>query len=370
MKEKEDECNKNKGLYIHIALLYLMNILKHKKILSYLSVIIIYILLVYFLLNLFKIFIPFLKLASLFISSLILTALTIWGIPFLLRLLGLQPRDDWIKLLSAKGLKIKYYNFVIKISKLWNISAIVVIITILASMLIYIINSFISNPINISEKLNVFSENPKLIPFLLILLTVYMIMVSFGFLGIFFFSLIFPENKVSGLPDASDIPTSFLEKANEEISLFSFLTPWEDKQQKKNKISNLMNNAQEFITIRDKILGVPHGFRYYQPFIGGLKNKSSKRDILYRINGFSEKLNKIIVDLNYMNTDADKEEISKNLIEYIDILKNRTLHKMEKVEYNRIGIIENIIRKIEPIKNLIVIIVAIYLGLESIKKIF
>lgn len=279
-----------------------MNILKHKKILSYLSVIIIYISLFYLSLNSFKIFIPFFKLATPLIFSLILTALTIWGCPFLLRLLGLQPRDDWIKLLAAKGLKIKYYNFVIKILKLWNISAIVVIINILASMLIFIINLFISNPINISEKLKFLSENPKVIPFLLILFTVYILTVSFGFLGIIFFSLIFPQNKVSGLPDASDIPISFLERANEEISLFNFSSTWENKQQSKNKISNLMNNAQEFITIRDKILGVPHGLRYYQPFIGGLKNKTSKIDIFYRINGFSEKLNKIIVDLNYMNT--------------------------------------------------------------------
>lgn len=338
---------------------------KYKKILSYLSIPIISLFLFYLIIKVFVILVPFLKSASVLIVSLILVSYAYWGIPFLLKRLELHPRDDCIKLLYVPGFKIKYYTFVMKFLKLWNISAVILIITILAFMLVLIINQFISNPITIPKNLKSISENLSLT----ILFTVYMLANSLVFLGIVYFSWIFPQNKGTGLPDVSDIPTSFLEKANEEISLFDFSSTWENKQQNKNKISNLMNNANEFITTRDKILGVPHGLRYYQLFIGGLENRSSNIDIINRINGFSEKLNKIIVDLNYMNTVEDKEEIYNSIIEYLDILKNRNLHKMEKVDFPRIGFIETTIKRIEPLKNLIVIIVVIFLGLESIKKI-
>jgi hypothetical protein len=358
--------------YIKYGITRLMNFLKsHKKIIKYLSVPITSIILFYFLVKISVLLIPSLKSATSLIFSIISTAYIFWGIPFLLRLLNLQPRDDWVKLLSSRGYKVRYYNLVLKTLKLWNISAPVLIITLLISMFVFYINSSINtsipNPIIISENL---LENPSFGPIISILIIIYMLLISIGFLGIAFFALIFPGNKVSGFPDASDMPISFLEEAIEEIGSFDFSLTWENKQLNKNRISNLMNDALEFITVRDKILGVPHGMRYYQAFIRGIKNKYSVRETLYRINGFSEKLNEFIVDLNYMNTVEDKEKISKSLLEYLIILKKRNLHNMERVEYPKIGILENIVKKIEPFKNITAIIAVIFALVESSKKIF
>ena len=334
--------------------------MNYKKILQYLSIPIISIVFFYLLMKIFIILIPFLTVLTTFIFSIIITVYIIRGIPFLLKILDLQPRDDLLKLLSSKNYKIKYYKLIIIILKLWNISIPIFIIT----LVIIFIDSFI--PISFaSEKLEFILLNPNLNTPIIILMTTYMLFASFVIFGIIFFSLIFSRNKVSGFPDASDIPISFIDEAIKEIDQFDFSTTWEENQLKRNQISNLMNNALEFITIRDKIFGVPHGLRYYQPFIGGLKNKSSLREIVFRINGLSEKLNKIIIDLNCMDTVQKKDAIYKNLIEYSNILKNRNLQEMDRVEYSKIGIIETTIKIIKPYKELIVLITVIFLALKN-----
>ena len=334
--------------------------MNYQKILQYLSIPLISIVFFYLLMKIFTILIPFLKVSTPLIFSLIFTVYIIRGIPFFLKLLDLQPRDDWLKLLSSKNYKIRYYKLIIIILKLWNISAPIFIIT----LVILFIDSFIPIPIA-SEKFEFILLNPNLNSPIIILMTAYMLFASFGIIGIFFFSLIFSENKVSGFPDASDIPISFIDEAIKEIDQFDFSSTWEEEQLKRNRISNLMNNALEFITIQDKFFGVPHGLRYYQPFIGGLKNKSSLREIVFRINGLGIKLNQIIIDLNYMNTVEKKENISKNLIEYSNILQNRNLQEMDRVEYNNIGIIETIIKIIKPYKELIVIVTVILFALKN-----
>jgi len=107
----------------------------------------------------------------------------------------------------------------------------------------------------------------------------------------------------------------------------------------------LLNNALEFITIKQKNFGIPFFLKYNQPFIKDLKNEFSLKEISFRINGLTENLNKIIIDLNYVNTIEEKDEMTKNLIEFLNIFQNRNLQEMERVEYNQIGIVESIIKK-------------------------
>ena len=337
---------------------------KNKKIILYLSIPVISILLLYLSLKIFILFIPLLKLTTILILSLVATAYIIFGIPFLIKKFDLQPRNDLIEFLSSIGLKIRYYNIVIVILKLWNVSAYVLIISIFIKVLIEIIKLFIPNKIDFSGYQEFLLVIPNLDYIIFPIFFIFYLFISFGFLGIAFFSLIFPKNRISGLPDASDMPISFIRKAIDKIDSFDLASTWDGKQQIKIQIINLLNNSLEFITLKDKLWEIPHGFRYYQPFIAGLKNKSLKKDILYRINGLSERVNEIVIQLNYMNTIEEKEKILTDLTNLLNIIENRELHEIKKVEYKKEGIVEIIIRKIEPFKNLIVIIVIIFVSIK------
>jgi len=346
---------------------------KNKKIILYLLIPVISILLFYFLIKSLILFIPLIiplyQLATIFVFSLLTTAYIIFGIPLLIKKFDLQPRNDLLEFLSSVGLKIRYYNMVIIILKLWNVSAYVVIISIFIQVLIGIINLFIPNIIDFSGYQALLLKS-NLDYFVFLINFIYLLLISFAFFGIAFFSLIFPNNKISGLPDASDMPISFIRKAIDKIDSFDLTSTWDGKQQIKIQIINLLNNSLEFITLKDKLLGIPQGLRYYQPFIAGLKNKSLKKDISYRINGLSEKLNKIVIQLNYMNTIEEKEKILEDLTNFLNIIENRKLQEIEKVEYKKEGNIEIIIRKIEPYKNLIVIIVIIFVSIKYLMGVF
>lgn len=170
------------------------------------------------------------------------------------------------------------------------------------------------------------------------------ILIALG--GIIIFASILPSNKLSGLPDTSDILISFIKKAIDEINSFDFSLTWDDTKKNKNKISNFIDDTLEFITIEDKFFGIPIGWRYSQQFIAGLNNKSAKMDILYRINGLYEELNEIIVELNCMITVKDKEDVANKLNNYLIIIENKNLCERKKVEFKKYNVIWNSIEKI------------------------
>ena len=337
----------------------------HKKIIQYISIVItsvffLNLLVIIFIESIYFItgspdFILEYKVCILAIIYIIYVIYIIRGIPFILRRLDLQPRNDLLKLLSSINYKqIKYYKLIIIILKFFNISLVPVLLIIIG---ISSINLFMQ--ISASEIWEFILINPNFTHLIIILIAAFLLITSFVFLVLFFFYL-------TGDLDASGIPISFICEAIKEIDKFEFSSSWEEKQLKRNRISNLMNNALEFIAIQQKNYGVPFFLKYNQPFIKELENELSLKEISYRINGLTKNLNEIIIDLNYVNTIEEKEKISKNLIEFLNILQNRNLQEMERVEYNQIGIIESSIKNIKLYYKLMFIVV----GFATLKDVF
>ncbi|MCX9011666.1 MAG: hypothetical protein OIN66_11165 [Candidatus Methanoperedens sp.] len=328
-----------------------MNVYKsHRKLILYSSTLLISILLIIFIPKILILFINFkaITLQSIPLLALIVSIVCVYSISYILKKLDLYLPRDLVDFLSAHNYKIKFYNVITKILKLWNMVVLVLLISMvilillilfmfLVGFILLIINTIKDNSTNIPE----FLSNNSVIKYALIVLA---FSFSSFFLialpGISIFAIVFPQNKSSGLFDTSDIPISFIAKAIDEINSFSFSLPWEDLQQNRKKISNLIHDALEFITVEDKFFAIPLGMRYSQLFISGLKNKAAKTDILYRINGLTEELGEIIIKLNCMNSARDKEEISNDLKEYLKIIEDRNLCEIKKkVKYKKANVI-------------------------------
>lgn len=336
----------------------LENFLKNKKIL-YTSVPLIICLFLYIVYMIFNLIFSIYPNPAFFmiIYALVITISFMKGIPFIVRRLNLKPHDDWKNYLQSKELKIPYYKFVIKILKLWSFIAELSILFILTGLLIVIIKFAIAIPNNALEIKTFILELSNITPSTDIIIVLALLFLGLGWIGffgvtmwgLFFFYLILPHNKVSDFPEDTDIPISFIEMAIKEVNSFDFSLVWEERQQKKIRISNLINNALEFIIPRAKLFGIPNGVKYQAQFIGDINNNSQIIDILYRTNGLSVKLNEIVVRLNCLKTDEDKEEIANNLIKYLYIIKNRDLCEIEPVPYTEQGLILGIVKKLEPI---------------------
>jgi len=340
-------------------------LMNHKKIIQYISILIISVIFLFLSEIIFIISISFFKGPDDFILEykvyilgiiyIIYVIYFIRGIPFILRRLDLQPRNDLLKLLSSINYKqIRYYKLIIIILKFFNISVVPVLLITAGIVTINLIMQ-----ISASEIWEFILINPNFTPLIIILIAAFLLITSFVFLVFFFFYL-------TGDLDASGIPISFICEAIKEIDQFEFSSTWEEKQLKRNRISNLMNNALEFIAIQQKNFGIPFFLKYNQPFIKELENEFSLKEISFRINGLTKNLNEIIIDLNYVNTIEEKEKISKNLIEFLNILQNRNLQEMERVEYNQIGIIERNMKKIKIYYELMFIVV----GFATLKDVF
>lgn len=233
-----------------------------------------------------------------------------------------NPKKYFLDFLDSRGWKLGFYRFIIISSKMWSIVLIYYIIcSILFLLFVLLLHTLdiIGLDLNIilikiiAPNYDGISFEP-LLGFLLISVLVgtiiFFIIVICGF-G--FFRLVFSKNKVLNILDTSDIPISFIHKSIDELNLFEFGVEWEKRQSNKRRISNLINNALEFIHTEDDAWAVPHLLRYYKMIIGGINNKSSRMDLLYCVNGLSIKLNAIIINLNCMDNIEDREQIILDL---------------------------------------------------------
>jgi hypothetical protein len=331
-----------------------MNIYKnHRKLILYISIALLSIFLIIFIpfISLLFVNLKMITLQSVLFLILVIAIVYVYCIFAILKKLDLHPPKDLRDFLSSHSLKIKFYNIIAKILKLWNMIVLVLFIfiviflfTLLVGFILLIINT-ISNSANIPE----FLSNHSVITYALIGLSLSLIsLILIVTYGILFFALIIPRNK-SGLFDTSDIPISLITEAIDELNSFNFSLTREDLEQDRKNISNLIYDASEFITVENKFFGIPLGMRYFQLFITGLKSKAAKSDILYRTNGLSERLKEIEVKLNCLKTEEDKEEIANNLIKYLDIIENKDLCEIEPVPYTGHGLIVGIAKKFEPI---------------------
>ena len=260
----------------------------------------------------------------------------IYSSSIILKKLELHPPNDLIEFISSQGLKIDFYKIITKILKFWNalllvflilifILAILFLFMVFVGFILIVFNIINANNSNIPESL----FNNSIIQSTLIALAFSVIILTFSvWIGFAIFSLVFSQNKLSGFLDTSDIPILFIVRSIDEIKSLDFSSSWEDIKQNKNKISNLINDALEFIIIDDRFFAIPLGMRYHQQFIKGLKNESAKRDILYHVNGLSYELSAIIIKLDCMNTVEDKEEICNQLQKYLKIKPYVKLKKL------------------------------------------
>lgn len=322
----------------------------HRKLISYSIIILITILLINLIPKILILLVNFKMITLTIVPFLILVVsiVCVYGLSHFLKKLDLYLPKDLRDFFSSYGKKIEFYNMITKILKYWNmiflvlaifivILVILILFTLLAGFILLIINTIKYNSVNIPEFLsNISVIKYVLIVFAFSIISIYLV----AFLGIAICALVFSQNKSSKLFDTSDIPISYIAEAINEINSFNFSLTWEDLQQNRKKISNLVHDALEFITVEDKFFAVPLGMRYYQLFISGLKNKATKRDILSRISGLKEELDEIIIKLNCMNSVREQEEISNELKKYLKILEDRNLCEMKKkVKYKNASII-------------------------------
>lgn len=330
-----------------------MNIYKnHRKSILYGSIFLISILLVIFIQHILIIPINFKTIALISIPLLVIVVYIVYIISSHFKKLDLYLPRDLADYLSSSGLKIKYYNAMSTILKCWNMASLGVFVFIVVLILFMLLAGFVLLSTNIIK------GNTTTIPELLfnnslmkytltVAVSSSIAFVLISFTGVVIFTSVFPLNKSSGLVDTSEIPISFIAKAIDDINSFSFSLPWDDLQQNRKKISNLVHDALEFITIEDNFFAIPLGMRYSQFFISGLKNKAARRDILQRINGLTDELGEIIIKLNCMNSVSDQEDISNKLKQYLKIIEDRNICAIKnKVEYREDSVIWNTIEKI------------------------
>ena len=343
-----------------------MNFYKNnRKLILYGSIILVPILLIYLILK-FLIYLVILGTISfeiLTVFFLITSIVYVYMIPIIFKRLDLQPREDILNSLS-RDKKIKFYEYLTKVLKFWNMILLVLYLLFIISIVIIIIGLVVV-VINALK-----TDNSTLHDFLLVnsimKFGTYISAISFisfmlvALCGIIVAYIILPTNKLSGLIDTSDIVISFIKKAIDEINSFDFSLTWNDTKRNKNKISNFINDALEYITIEDKFLGIPIGWRYDQQFIAGLGNRPAKRDILSRINSLDRELTEVVVELNCMNTVKDKENIADKLTKYLIIVETKNLCELEKSEFKKHDLILRTIKKItsNPIEYILKIIFA------------
>lgn len=276
----------------------------------------------------------------LFFIIFVLLILYMYGILFLLKQLKLNPKKDWTDYRASKYMKLGFYAFITRISKMWTVGAsilIILLIFILVKLLSPLI-SYVMTLLNLNSNIISEIQTPPEPSLYLIIFSILIILSGFTMMGAFLiFYLIFPKNKLSIFPDTSDIPISFIHKSIDELNLFEFEVEWEKRQISKNKISNLINNALEFISIEDKMWAVPQGLRYHNIIMSGINNKSLRMDLLCRVNGLSIKLNEIIIDLNCMNNVEDKGQIIDKLKKYLKIIEDKEICAIEAVKLDETG---------------------------------
>lgn len=139
-------------------------------------------------------------------------------------------------------------------------------------------------------------------------------------------------SKKAGVVDLSDLPISFVEVGIQQLQAIDFSESFDQIQYKKNQISNRINNSIHFIKV-DKEKTYVDNMNFCFSKCCGLQNKDAIDDIRFRLNGLSEKMNNILINVNHMNNIEEKNEILKDLEMCIKVIKNKDLSKIEPKEF-------------------------------------
>lgn len=241
--------------------------------------------------------------------------------------------------LDSKCLKLTYYRCMAAMLKLWSAINIPTLILLMLSLLIiallhlmtYINFDYLKlSDIILVDKVSTLEQMVGLLFIFIIILA--LILGPIMIVARFIFRFMLPINKLLNISDTSDIPISFIEEAIKELESFEYNAEWDKRQANKNKISNLINNALDFVSIEDKIWEIPREFRYYTIMVEGINNRSSRKDVLSWANGLHRKMNNIANDLNCIN-DKNKENIIHELTECSNIIKNKEICAVEKIDF-------------------------------------
>jgi len=252
--------------------------------------------------------------------------------PVLLKKLNLSFRVDLIDLFELINLKIKYYKLSIFMLKVWNSFALLLQLLLeifIIFIILLVLGVHFSNPLSplMSDSLKNYYDylfgdgfSNFIVKFLVPMISIYLGILFYGMILIWF---IFPTDKNMGLPVILEIPIFFIEKGIFELNQFSFSEDAEIKQNRKNNILNLMNDAFEFITLEEKFFSIPFGLRFHSTILRDIKSKAVIVDSAYRINCMSKKLEKTMILIKNMNNDIQKEEVIHDLSEYLDVMKTK-----------------------------------------------
>lgn len=233
------------------------------------------------------------------------------------------------------------YKHYVTILKVWNTisSSFLLVLKILIIfsiffLILFIFGTQINNPVSslipdfLVKYNNLFDYNS------LIFVMKFAISICFELLisGVFFW-IFFPIDLRTGLPDPSEFPAYHIVNANEKLKKLNLYENEGKIKDQKTEILNLLNNASEFITVEEKIIGIPLGFRFNRVAARNIKNKSVIKDINFRVNCMFLSFEKTMILLYNMNNDNEKEKVIQELNEYVEVLRTKNLSLYDPVEY-------------------------------------
>lgn len=158
------------------------------------------------------------------------------------------------------------------------------------------------------------------------------------FTGFFYFLLIISIIKslfpvIDMRVDTSDIPITFIKNAIEELENFEFSDSFLQKQKKKDQITQLISFALDYYIKVDNGNKEPDYTNFCYILWSGHLSEAVRNDVLFRINGLYKKIDESCVKINNMNNEEEKTAIIHDLQIYLQMIVDRDLSQIEKVEY-------------------------------------
>lgn len=280
---------------------------------------------------------------------------------------GISVKKEWINYLTLKKLKIRYYKKIMRylemldlFSKYFliffdNVLEIIrrvypVFLVVIFLFVWFLVCAGIWLPyhekifgLSIGKSLSSLISVPNFsldlinvlffffVPFIIATFTLFILIIIITFTVFTPIRFIFPTK--NGIIDASDIPISFIEDAIEKLEVFDFSCSLEKKRDKKKQIIDSISYASEhFINVNKPSQAVYSTNICYILAIDQF-NKSVLKDILFRTNGLYQKIEKLCVKINNMNTPEEQNEILRDLNMYLKVIEDRDLSEIDLVEY-------------------------------------
>ncbi|MDY0277712.1 MAG: hypothetical protein RBQ97_06475 [Acholeplasma sp.] len=291
------------------------------------------------------------------------------SVPDILDLIHIDPREEWMDYITYKGLKIKFYRLITFFKSagksIFSISyyseskildgivfsgfqvLALIYLLIFGFIIFFIYTSYAGEEflgVNVLESQNLtnyINANWKSFEFnialyfnifisLITTLGIVMVLLStMDMIPTLFLKYFFSSKR--GYVDASDVPIFFTKMAMQELETVDFSGGFDQVQDIKNKISNLINNSLRFVKVDEEKTYIDY-MNFCSPKSRGLINKNVIGDIKFRLNGLSEMMNKTLINVNHMSCLEDKNEIIKDLEMYLKIIENKDLSKIKPIE--------------------------------------